>query len=234
MKPPPRPAADAGGRACVRIPTRRTDTPYEMQAREGNLWLSPSDVTTFLGCEHATTLSVRAARGELEVPAAPNGEAQLIFRKGLEHEAAYLASLRSQGKTVADLSREHLDWERSRQETIDAMRTGVDVVYQAALVDDGWRGIADFLVRSETSSALGSWSYEALDTKLARSAKPAYILQLCFYDEQLGRIQERQPEQIHVLLGSGKTASFRPQEFGAYYRRVRSRLVGLVGSGHDT
>ena len=72
MEPSPRLAADAVGRACVRVLTRGTDTPYEMQARDGNLWLSPSDVTTFLGCEHATTLSVRAARGELEVPAARN------------------------------------------------------------------------------------------------------------------------------------------------------------------
>ena len=39
-------------------------------------------------------------------------------------------------------------------------------------------------------TALG---YEALDTKLARHAKPAYILQLCFYNEQLARIQGREP-----------------------------------------
>ena len=66
------------------------------------------------------------------------------------------------------------------------MRAGVDVVYQGVFVDGGWRGVADFLLRVETPSALGSWSYEALDTKLARHAKPAYILQLCFYNEQLG------------------------------------------------
>ena len=46
--------------------------------------------------------------------------------------------------------------------------------------------------------------YEALDTKLARHAKPAYILQLCFYSEQLARLQGREPEHIHVLLGNGE------------------------------
>src|SRR5207249_8882152 len=95
-------------------------------------------------------------------------------------------------------------------------------------------GVADFLLRVETPSDLGHWSYETLDTKLARTAKPAYILQLCFYDEQLGRLQGRPPEQIHVLLGSGELASFRPDEFGAYYRRVRSRLEELVAAESPT
>ena len=203
-----------------------------MQTLDGRLWLSPSDVTTFLACDHATTFAARVARGELVVPAAENAEAQLIFRKGLEHEEAYLQRLRAEGKTVAEIELE--DWHRGREKTVDAMRSGVDVVYQGVFMDGGWRGLADFLVRTEVPSALGSWSYEALDTKLARSAKPAYILQLCFYDEQLARIQGRRPEHIRVLLGSGELATFRPQEFGAYYRRVRSRLVEFVGAGRDT
>ena len=82
------------------------------------------------------------------------------------------------------------------------MRAGVDVVYQAALIGDGWRGVADFLIRVETPSTLGAWSYEALDTKLARHAKPAYVLQLCFYSERLAALQGVAPERIHVLLGN--------------------------------
>ena len=35
--------------------------------------------------------------------------------------------------------------------------------------------MADFLERQDDGI------YEAVDTKLARTAKPAYILQLCFY-----------------------------------------------------
>ena len=99
----------------LRLPTR-ADTPYEMQARDGNLWLSPSDVTAFLGCEHATTLSVRAARGELEVPAAPNdaGAADLPqgprARGGVPREPAQPGQDRRR-----DLARADLDWERGRQ-----------------------------------------------------------------------------------------------------------------------
>ena len=54
------------------------------------LRLSPSDVTAFLACEHLTTLSLAHARGEIDRPDVENEQAELIFRKGLEHERAYL------------------------------------------------------------------------------------------------------------------------------------------------
>ena len=108
------------------------------------------------------------------------------------------------------------------------MRAGVDVVYQGVFAHDGWRGVADFLLRQPDGT------YEALDTKLARTAKPAYILQLLFYNEQLARVQGREPEHIHVLLGNGEQQSFRPQEFAAYYRRVRSRLERFVADPPPT
>src|SRR5579885_370544 len=206
-----------------------------MQLRNGRLSLSPSDVTAFLACEHLTALQLRVARGELEVPEVRNEQAELVFRKGREHEQAYVAQLRAEGKTVREITLDGaFDWERAPAETVEAMRTGVDDVYQAVFVDGDWRGVADFLLRVDAPSELGCWSYEALDTKLARSAKPAYILQLCFYDEQLGRLQGRPPERIHVLLGSGEQQSFRPEEFGAYYRRVRARLVDFIATGDET
>jgi len=206
-----------------------------MDLRDGQVRLSPSDVTAFLACEHLTTLQLRVARGELAVTEEVNEQAELVFRKGEEHERAFLEQLRSEGRTVAEISlARDLDWDRAETETLDAMRSGVDVVYQGVFIDANWRGVADFLLRVETPSALGSWSYEALDTKLARTAKPSYILQLCFYDEQLRRLQGRAPKRIHVLLGSGELATFGPEEFGAYYRRVRSRLVQFIADGRAT
>lgn len=206
-----------------------------MHLRNGQFQLSPSDVTAFLACEHLTSLQLGVARHELVVPNVVNEEAQLVFRKGEEHERAFLGQLRGEGKTVVEISLEpDLDWNRAAAETLEAMRSGVDVVYQGVLVDGNWRGVADFLLRTTAPSALGPWSYEALDTKLARTAKPAYVLQLCFYSEQVGRLQEKAPERIQVLLGSGETATFRPNEFGAYYRRVRSRLEQFLAEDMQT
>ena len=134
-----------------------------MQLKNGHLLLSPSDVTGFLACEHLTTLSVKAARHELAKPAVENEQAELLFRKGREHEAAYLARLRAEGKDVREISVEpDFDWERAARETEAAIADGVDVVYQGVLMDGGWRGQADFLERQADGS------YEALDTKLAQ------------------------------------------------------------------
>ena len=122
------------------------------------------------------------------------------------------------------------DYDGAARATADAIRAGeADVIYQGVFAHEHWRGVADFLLRRPDGV------YEALDTKLARSAKPAYILQLLFYDEQLARIQgPAEPEQIHVLLGSGEQATFDPREFAAYYRRVRSRLEQFVADPPPT
>jgi predicted RecB family nuclease len=205
-----------------------------VQLTNGRLTLSPSDVTAYLACEHLTNLSLRVARGELVAPPFANDQAELIFRKGDEHEKAYLQRLKDQGRQVADLSSEPVDWERGPRETEEAMRAGVEVIYQAALLGDGWRGVADFLVRTDTPSGLGRWSYEALDTKLARHAKPAYILQLCFYSERIAAIQGLAPARIHVLLGNLTQETFKPEEFGAYYRRVCRRLEDFVADPPPT
>jgi predicted RecB family nuclease len=189
---------------------------------DGRILLSPSDLTGFLACRHLTTLSLAAARGKIAKPDVPNEQAELVFRKGLEHERAYLTRLRTEGKDVREINLDDGDFAAAAEATRAAVRAGVDVVYQGVLLADGWRGVADFLLRQSDGS------YEALDAKLARQAKPAAILQLCFYSELLGRLQGREPEHIHVLLGNGALQSFRPREFDAYARRVRRRLEAAV------
>jgi predicted RecB family nuclease len=206
-----------------------------MHLRDGQLLLSPSDVTAFLGCRHSSALSLAVARGEIPSPAA-SADAELVFAKGRAHEAAHLAGLRADGLDVceivlgsADRAPSPGDWERAARETVEAMRAGRDVVYQAVLGSGRWRGVADFLRRvDEASPRLGAHSYEVLDTKLARHAKPAYVLQLCFYSEEVGRIQGAVPREMHVLLGNGERVSFRPGEFAAYARRVEARVAGFL------
>src|SRR5712692_4905306 len=200
-----------------------------MQVAGERVLLSPSDVTAYLACEHLTSLSIDVARAERVPPPFENDQAELVFRKGREHEQAYLARLIAEGRHVETIELEpDLDWERGARETVEAMRAGAEVVYQAVLLGDGWRGVADFLQRVDTPSDLGSWSYEALDTKLARHAKPAYILQLCFYSERVAAIQGLSPARIHVLLGNLTQDTYKPEEFGAYYRRVCRRLEEFV------
>ena len=208
-----------------------------MHQRDGNLLFSPSDLNHFLECEHLTALDLAVARGELARPALDDPQRELIARKGDEHEAHYLASLHEEGMTIATIELGDGSWdlERGAADTLTAMRSCADVVYQAVFLDSsGWRGFADFLERVDTASELGGFSYEVADTKLARHSKPYFILQLCFYSEQLGRVQGLEPEWMHVLLGHGERDSFRPREFMPYYRRVRARFLEAVAAGLDT
>jgi len=206
-----------------------------MHFSSGELVLSPSDVTAFLGCRHCSALSHAVAQGDMPRPRF-SPDAELVFAKGREHEAAYLARLRADGLDVCEIGLASQDgapsrdgWERAARETEHALRAGREVVYQGVLGSGRWRGVADFLVRVESPSpALGAFSYEALDTKLARHAKPAYVLQLCFYSEEVGRIQGVAPAAMHVLLGNGEQESFRSDEFAAYARRVTAQVAEFL------
>ncbi len=108
--------------------------------------------------------------------------------------------------------------------TLEAMRSGASVIYQATFVDDGLLGHADFLRRVERPSALGAWSYEVVDTKFARSAKAAYVLQLAFYGELLGKAQQLEPRAMHVVLGNHQQVSFACAEYSRYFRGLLARF----------
>jgi predicted RecB family nuclease len=193
-----------------------------MQLTDGRLAFSPSDLNDFLECEHLTALELAFARRELAQPDRDAPHAELVRRKGEQHERAHLATLEAAGKRIAPIELGE-DWEAAARATEEAMRAGADVVYQAVLLDPhGWRGIADFLELQPDGS------YEVADTKLARTSKPTHLLQLAFYSAQVARIQGRLPDLMHLVLGSGERVSYRIRDFDAYYRRVRRRFLEWV------
>ena len=197
-----------------------------MQQRNGRILFSPSDLNAFLECDHLMQLELAVARHELGRPDADNPQADLVKRKGQEHEAVYLAQLVADGRDVVTIANEW-DLDTAARATEEAMRAGADVVYQACFVDGDWRGFADFVERQLDGR------YEVVDTKLARHAKPTYVLQLCFYSEQVARIQGSLPDRMHVVLGSHERESLRVADFLAYYHRVRERFVHTVAAGID-
>jgi uncharacterized protein len=199
-----------------------------MRLVNGTVRLSPTDLANHLACAHLTQLNLRVVRGELERPQIVDPYGRIIMAKGNEHEAAYLSRLEADGQTVARMltyDDEDFDDAKARRDTEEAIRAGdADAIYQAYLTDGTWRGFADFLVR------LGNGTYEPVDTKLARSAKPLHVIQLCFYAEQLERIQGRLPEYVHVELGSGERETLRTADFIAFFRRSRERLLAALAA----
>ena len=183
-----------------------------MQLVDDRLILSASDLISHLEVRPSHAPRPRGGDGQAYARGDSHRHGDLVARKGDEHELAYLESLRAAGREVVVISGEPgLAGVRRRTErTLEAMRSGAEVIYQAVLFDgDRWRGYADFLERVESPSTLGDWSYEVADTKLARRVKRYFLLQLCFYSELLASAQGIVPAWMHVVLGTQTRGSSR-------------------------
>ncbi|MCZ9884585.1 TM0106 family RecB-like putative nuclease [Arthrobacter sp. B2a2-09] len=81
-------------------------------------------------------------------------------------------------------------------ESIEALRSGADVVFQAAFFDGQFHGRSDFLVKQPDGS------YAVYDTKLARHAKVTALLQLAAYGEQLLKAGITPAPDLTLVLGA--------------------------------
>ena len=92
------------------------------------------------------------------------------------------------------------------------------------LFSEPWLGKPDFLRRVEVPSDFGDWSYEVVDTKLAREAKAGAVLQITFYTDLLARVQGVEPEEMVLALGGPDEHPgwFQYTDFAAFYRSVRT------------
>src|SRR5436309_15871258 len=102
-----------------------------MQATDSRLVLSPSDLNDYIECRHLTTLAFEVARGTRQRPHVPEDHADLLRRKGEEHEAACLKDLHTQGRQVVNaMSPDPWDFATSARTTEEAMRAGAELIYQ--------------------------------------------------------------------------------------------------------
>src|SRR5688500_15671284 len=110
-----------------------------METRDSRLILSPSDLSAFLACPHLTGLQLAVSLGQLEKPFRVSLHADLIRRKGEDHERLYLERLLAEGREVVEIDLDDRDWGRAARATEEGIQSGADVVYQAALVHGHWR-----------------------------------------------------------------------------------------------
>ena len=209
-----------------------------MQLIDGQPVFSATDLVGSLACEHLTALELAVAAGFVERPNRPDPELDVLHERGLQHEARYLADLKTEGRiaTAIKLDKAIEDrgerYRRAAAETEVAIRRGDDVIYQATFFDGRWLGHADFLLRVEKPSALGPWSYEIVDTKLARQTKASALIQICSYVDQLTKVQRLEPEWMYVALGGSarNVDCHRVGDYMAYYRVARGRFEEQIAT----
>jgi len=107
-------------------------------------------LTGYFECRHLTRLDHAYALGDRSVTPVYGPDAERLFAKGIEHEESYLQRLKDEGSEVVeipDARRSPESLAAAVRSTEQAMRSGAEVVCQAALLNDGLRGYADFLFR---------------------------------------------------------------------------------------
>jgi len=154
--------------------------------------------------------------------------ADILRRRGDEHESKALQSLRLASREVMDCTDPGLDLDAriakySKRETLDT-----EIVYQMPFEHEGMRGIADFIIRDGDN-------HLPVDTKLARNeAKPGHVLQLCFYAEAISALTGKMPTHIEIWLGgvnedgTAKVERHLLDEVLPYWRRIRGTLKEAV------
>ena len=203
-----------------------------MQLRNGQRLYAATDLVGHLSCAHLSALSVERLEGRIaSPPERAAGTADLAAEKGDEHERRHLELWRrehAEGLVEIAKDRGPTGLERAAKATREAMEAGAPVIYQATFLDMPWMGYADFIERVEEPSALGEWSYIPIDTKLARSVKPYFVIQLCSYAALIEAVQGLAPRRLDLILGDDSRPSLRHEEFRSYFERMRSGFLAAM------
>src|SRR5208337_597985 len=126
--------------------------------------------------------------------------------------------------------------ESAVSQTIDVMRAGSEIIVQGAFRAEGWAGRTDILRLVNIPSNLGAWSYEVIDTKLARETKGGTVLQLCLYSDLVASAQGIMPEFAYVVApwSDYEPQRFRTNDYAAYYRHVKEGLNQVLAGATNS
>lgn len=187
--------------------------------------LSATDLSNHLCCEHLTQLKRLVALEEIGEPYYHDPSLDALIKRGQEHEAAYVKYL-TETRSLSSIDLKGKNFSA----TVDAMRQGFDVIVQARLEDGQWMGYSDILLKVPGKSKFGNWMYEVQDTKLAQNTKAATILQLCFYTDVVGKLQNAMPAQMYVVKPGEAfpTEAYSFAHFQAYYRLTRKNFEAVM------
>lgn len=107
-------------------------------------------------------------------------------------------------------------------ETIEALRSDAEVVFQAAFSTDEFVGFADFLRRDVD----GRWRVQ--DSKLARKARVTALMQLAAYVDQLDRLGIPRADEVDLILGDNTLSTHAVDDLLPLFHVRRARLRGLI------
>ncbi|MFJ4208490.1 TM0106 family RecB-like putative nuclease [Paenarthrobacter sp. NPDC089675] len=109
-------------------------------------------------------------------------------------------------------------------ESIEALRAGADIVFQAAFFDGVFHGRSDFLVKRPGGT------YAVFDTKLARHAKVTALLQLAAYGDQLLKAGITPDPVVTLVLGNRVHSDHPLAEILPVFKERRERFLRMTST----
>src|SRR6202158_2296538 len=107
---------------------------------------SATDVANFLSCQHLLTRDREQAAGEIRKPFFYDPGLELLRELGARHEQAYFRHLAGvQGLKIAEVPT-NVPLAEAVAHTLQALRSGINTIYQATLQHGPWHGRHDLLV----------------------------------------------------------------------------------------
>ena len=204
-----------------------------MKKDVGRILLSASDLVGHLNCHYLTGRDYAVVTGNLKPPKEDDAFLDALRQRGDRHEKRYVEFLKQNGRIVSTVEGDRIN-EQTVSETIRLMKAGADIIFQAAFIHGSFAGRPDILRKIDAPSAVGDWSYEVIDTKLASETKAGTILQLSLYAEFVASVQERLPEYLYVVPPTHdfKENRYRTDNYAAYFRKIKGSLEKAVVDGH--
>ena len=209
---------------------------------DGTWVISASDLTALEQCPWrvARIMDEKLNKG-VTVPKLEDPMMDLVARLGLEHEARQWALLKDSLHSTLEISFDRdvsggdaQAWRSNiglaARQTHLALGSQVDAIFQGVLYQPslqntsfpvGFQGFADFLVRGENG-------WEVWDSKLARSAKDAALIQLAAYVDQLNLLEVPVSPEVRLILGDGTHSIHDVTELLPNYWDARSTLLALM------
>lgn len=198
-----------------------------MRKINDRLVYSPSDLINFIESPFASWMDRAMIEGmEGVCPDQEDEERQLVAEEGNRHEENFLQSLLSEGANICKIDP---IGKSPVEETRAAILRKEEVIYQATLGLNEFRGNADFLFFNAEEN-----HYEVWDTKLARKSKPYFMVQLCCYSEMLSHIQGVLPKRMGIVLGNDKRDEYLLDDFFDYYQRIKTEFLSMMNGWNET
>ena len=182
-----------------------------MKVKNNKFFISPSDLNNFIACKYTALNEIKFHNKEIKKSDDKVND-ELWKKMGIDHEKKHYKLLKDKYKKNITIKSDLNENDRFN-ETVSAIQKGHDLIYHAYLVDENFRGEADFLIKCDTPSDLGDFSYEVYDTKITRNLKPRHVTQITAYSDMLGKIQKLLPEKMYLIDGSDEKHTFKTIEY---------------------